>query len=138
MKRHTTRLLLAALFALFLTTTAGHGSAAAAATLQLGGPDNVVQSGNHTYGASLSAFYVSFTWYVRTCPTASVDGCAATWNWRRSYYTESGFTDSYTQYLARDCTGSGTKTFQVRVTASGFATPAQTRYKVTNLCYELP
>lgn len=131
------RLLLAAAFALALATV-GSGTATAAATLQLGGPNNVVQPGNHTYGASLPAFYVTFSWYVRTCPTASVDGCAAQWSWRRNFYTESGGTDSYTQYLGRDCTGGGTRTFQVRVTASGFATPAQTKYKVTNLCYELP
>lgn len=133
----TARVLLAAIFALCLTT-AGNGTAAAAATLQLGGPDNVVQPGNHTYGAYLGAFYVSFSWHVRTCPTASVDGCAATWGLRRTFYTESGFRDSYTQNLARDCAGGGTRTFQVRVTASGFATPQQTKYKVTNLCYELP
>jgi len=91
----------------------------------------------YTYYADLHAFYVSYKWYTRFCPTSTVGSCASTWYLTRSAYTETGY-DTYSRYLTRDCTGGGTKSFQIRVTASGFATPAETAYKVTKLCIIIP
>jgi hypothetical protein len=50
---------------------------------------------------------------------------------------ESGY-DLYSRNLTRDCSGNGTRTFQVQVTASGFNTPAETKTLVTKLCHIVP
>lgn len=125
------RILLTAFFAVALTIF-GNGSAGAAG-LTLSGPAQVTTTGSYTYYANLHAFYQSYRWYTRYCPTTSLTTCASSWALSRSASVESGY-DSYTRYLTRDCTGGGTKSFQVRVTASGFNTPAETRQMATRLC----
>jgi len=125
------RTLLTAFFVLFLTT-AGQGTASAAG-LTVSGPGVIQRSGTYTYYADLHAFYQSYWWYARFCPTKSVSSCTATWSLVRNAYHEVGG-DSYSRSLSVDCTGGGTRSFQLKVTASGFATPAETVYKVTGLC----
>lgn len=129
------RALLTALFVLFLTT-AGQGTASAAG-LTVSGPNTITKSATYTYYADLHAFYQSYSWYTRFCPTATVGSCTTTWSFTRSAYHEVGY-DTYFRFLSVDCTGGGTKSFQLRVTASGFATPAETVYKVTRLCPDEP
>ncbi|HEY0640028.1 MAG TPA: hypothetical protein VGD67_20510 [Pseudonocardiaceae bacterium] len=113
---------------------AGPGTASAAG-LTLSGPSVVTANGNYTYRADLHAFYQHYQWHTRTCPTTSVTACAATWQYARTASVEVG-PDSYTRFLSRDCTGGGTRSFQVRVVASGFNTPAETAYLATRLCYD--
>lgn len=128
------RILLTAFFAVVLII-GGQGTAGAAG-LSLSGPAQVTTTGNYTYYADLHAFYQSYYWYTRYCPTTSLSTCLSTWSLSRNAYKEVGY-DTYTRYLTRDCTGGGTKSFQVKVTASGFNTPAETRQMVTRLCPDL-
>lgn len=103
------------------------------ATLSLSGPASITTSGNYTYRASLYAPYASFTWYSRTCATSTVASCTATWNLTSGTST-SEYTSQYTRYLSPDCSGGGTRSFQVRVDARAFGQPTQTKYVVTKLC----
>jgi hypothetical protein len=125
--------------------------AAASPVLAVYGPDSISASGNYTYYAYFDALYPSFQWATRTCNTASVDTCTTTWSTAIGTYYNPG-AESLTEYLtARTCSTGGQAaklhsanvigtvyTYQVRVIASGFAQPAQTVYKVTNLCVTEP
>ncbi|HEY0739009.1 MAG TPA: hypothetical protein VGD69_29085 [Herpetosiphonaceae bacterium] len=104
-----------------------------AATLTLSGPTSITANGNYTYGASFYVPYARFVWYSRTCSTATVASCTATWNLTSGTMT-SDYTSQYTRYLTRDCSGNGTRSFQVRVDASGFGQPTQTKAIATKLC----
>lgn len=125
--------------------------AAASPVLTVSGPDSIPASGNYTYYATFDAPYASFQWATRTCNTASVSTCTTSWSSATgSYYNP--ITESLTRYLtARTCSTAGQAaklysadaigtvyTYQVRVIASGFGQPAQTAYKVTNLCVAEP
>lgn len=132
------RLFALALAALLLSVGVVARPAQAAVTLTLGGPDAITQSGNYTYSAYFGAPYPQFLWYKRTCATATVASCTATWTQVTSGIDNSQvYRSNYTTYLTRDCTGGGTRSFQVKVVASGFGQPAQTKYKATRLCGEV-
>lgn len=89
---------------------------------------------NYNYVATVNGFYVSFSpWGVRFCPTLSQTGCTVAWTQRlgdRIAENQSRITQS----LVKDCTGGGTKSFQVRATANAFGLGTMTAYKVTKLC----
>lgn len=89
---------------------------------------------NYNYIATVNGFYVGFSpWGVRFCPTLSLTSCTTAWTERLgSRIAENK--SQITQSLVRDCTGGGTKSFQVRATATAFGQGTMTAYKVTRLC----
>jgi hypothetical protein len=110
-------------------------------TLTLYGPDSITATGNYSYVANFSSPYPSFQWFARKCASLTVSACDATgpvWTELYSGIEANGYSQTYTTGLVPDCTGMGTKSYQVRVTASGFAQGPQTKYKATKLCAELP
>lgn len=110
---------------------------ASAATLTVSGPNYVTQSGTYRYFARFAVPYNWFQFSYRRCPTSSVSSCTAAWSPSQSF--NDGVNPAYSDiFVPRDCTGNGTKTTQVRVVAGGFGQPAQTQYKVTLQCFELP
>jgi hypothetical protein len=119
------------------TSESGDPSFATTTTyLTVSGPNIVtaIPPTTYTYQAYMGASYPNFLpWGVRKCPTNSITSCTVPWS------TVYGTTiDTYysriSQTLAEDCSGGGTRTFQVRAQASAFAVPTQTAYKVTALC----
>lgn len=133
------RIVRALLVALFVMTPGAAGnSTASAAGLGIGGPSAVYQTGTHTFTANLHAFYASYSWHVRSCPTESLTACTATWAYVFGEYIESGQNSTYSRNLVKDCTGGRTKTFQIKVTASGFNSPLETAHKVVKLCGIIP
>src|SRR4051794_15404063 len=89
---------------------------------------------NYNYVATVNAFYVSFSfWGTRFCPTTSLTTCTAAWAQHQGTQL-SDTQNRYTQSLVRDCTGGGTKSFQVRITATAFGMGTVTKSFVTKLC----
>ncbi|MGE5828523.1 MAG: hypothetical protein ACM30G_09190 [Micromonosporaceae bacterium] len=131
--RWLTGCLVVALVAVFGAPT----PASAVVTLNLWGPSSITTPGNYTYTAQFGVPYASFQWFVRACATDTVESCSGTWNQQYDatfYYPDRS---ELTRQLTIDCTPE-TSSFQVKVIGSGFATPPQTKYKVTLLCYEKP
>jgi hypothetical protein len=108
-----------------------------AVLLTVGGPAEIIRSGNYTYGARLGANYASFAFYTRSCPTLTVATCTSPWSVATGIAVIDPYTRQMTRYLTYTCALKAPKSFQVRVTASGFAVPQQTGYVVTKLCGEL-
>jgi hypothetical protein len=127
----------------------GFGSPAyATPTATLYGPSSITSTGNYTYTGQFLVSYAWFLWYVRTCNTPSVDACTNTWiqQWGNS---QDQFTQTLTEHLTYTCPPEGPAAakgirsiipppghtyYQVKFTAGGFGQPAQTVYKVTDLC----
>ena len=80
----------------------------------VGGPTTVTTNGPYTWHASTNVFEPFYKWYSRNCPTLSATSCTATW------YLASTGSYSYTRNMARDCTGGGTKSLQLRVNVTGW------------------
>lgn len=130
-------LVLSALTLALLLTGAITPTASATPTLSVGGPNYITKSGTYRYTASLSAPYNWFQFSHRFCPTSNIDTCTAQWSPVQSF--NDGVNPAYADmFVPRDCTGNGTKTHQVRVVAGAFGVGAQTKYKVTLQCFELP
>jgi hypothetical protein len=88
---------------------------------------------NYNYIATVNAFYVSFSfWGTRFCPTTALT-CTAPWAQHQGTRL-SDTQNQYVQSLVRDCTGGGTKSFQVRITATAFGMGTVTKSFVTKLC----
>jgi hypothetical protein len=113
--------------------------AATATHLIISGPDQIMTVVRRTYayqaymGASYPTFY---PWGVRYCPTLSITGCTVPWSTRYGSVHDTYYSD-ITESMKLDCTGGGTKSFQVRAQASAFAVPTETVYKVTRLCGDI-
>ncbi len=130
-------LVLSAVSLAFLLTGVITPTASATPTLTVGGPNYITQSGTYRYTAQLSAPYNWFQFSHRFCPTSSIDACTTQWSAVQSF--NDGVNPAYADmFIPRDCTNNGTKTHQVRVVAGAFGVGAQTKYKVTLQCFELP
>jgi hypothetical protein len=107
--------------------------------LTISGPSEITAyvSASYTYTAYMSGVYVRWgyePWAVRYCPTLSVSSCTTTWNPRTGTVMNENWNKLTTTIRARDCTGGGTKSFQVRAQAWAFGQGTVTNYKVTKLC----
>lgn len=105
--------------------------------LTVGGPAEIIRSGNYTYGARLGANYARFAFFTRSCPTLTVATCTAPWSVATGIAVIDPYTREMTRYLTYTCALKAPKSFQVKVVASGFAVPEQTGYVVTKLCGSL-
>jgi hypothetical protein len=116
----------------------GFAQPASAVDMTLSGPSSINVSGSYSYYAHFSVPYVRFTWSVRSCPTATVEACSVAWSPATgAYYNPS--VEVLARQLSYSCPGGKlVNTFQVKVIGTGFGQPAQTRYKVTDLCGEGP
>jgi hypothetical protein len=104
--------------------------------LSISGPGKTTQLARKGYSwtAYMAASYPNFgPWGVRTCPTSSVSTCTSPWS---TVYgtTHDTYYSTISWSLAGDCSGGGTRSFQVRAQASAFAIPTETAYFVTMLC----
>ena len=113
-------------------------SLASSAVLTVGGPDSIYVSGTYTYGAHFGALYASFGWWTRSCSTLTVASCTSAWNQAADVITVDQWTTQIRRSLSYSCAPKAVKSFQVKVTASGFGQPPQTAYKVTKLCGSNP
>jgi len=107
--------------------------------LSITGPDQIMtlRAQTYTYTANMSAPYPTFyPWGVRYCPTLSVTGCTVPWTTRSGTVHGTYYSD-IKESLKLDCTGGGTKSFQVRAQASAYFVPTETAYKVTRLCGDI-
>ena len=94
----------------------------------VGGPTTVTTNGSYTWGATTNVFEPFYKWYTRTCPTLSTS-CTATWS-LASYGS-----NTYTRNMTRDCTGGGTKSFQIQVNVTGwYSANVTSATKVVRLC----
>jgi hypothetical protein len=112
-------------------------SLAAGPVLSLGGPDSIYITGNYTYGARLGANYAKFTWWTRSCSTLTVASCTTGWSIAPDFAKIDPYTTQLTRRLTYSCSPLG-KSYQVKVTASGFNVGPQTAYKATKLCGSNP
>lgn len=112
----------------------------AAVTVSVSGPNEITSSTRqyYTYTASSSAIEPSFLWYARTCPTASITGCTATWSYVHNQAPGTAQPSTYRASLVRDCTGGGTRTYQLKVSAKGWLSETVEAFKVTKLCGTQP
>jgi hypothetical protein len=104
--------------------------------LTVGGPAEIssLVRRTYTYRAVMDGFYVGwYPWGVRFCPTLSLTSCTTAWTERLGARISENVNEIY-QSLVRDCTGGGTRSFQVRAKASAFGQGTLTAYKVTRLC----
>lgn len=102
------------------------------------GPTTITST-RQSYAANTSLIEPSFTWYVRNCPTSSVSACTAGWIYSGTQSPGTGQRGTYTTSLVPDCTGGGTKSFQLKVTAKGWLSATVEDTHVTMLCApELP
>ncbi len=105
--------------------------------LQLYGPDSIYQNGTYRYTAQLLLPYPNFQWANRFCDVLDVDSCTSTWI--QVFATPDGdYSQHYDHYLAPDCSGDSTRSYQIRVIATAFGNGPQTKYKVTKLCVQPP
>lgn len=105
--------------------------------LTISGPNEIISPTRtaYNYTAYMALPYPNFyPWGVRTCPTMSLTSCTVSWSTRYGSQYLDEYHNRITEYLARDCTGGGTRSFQVRAQASAFGHPTETAYKVTALC----
>lgn len=110
-------------------------STASGVVLTVSGKDSIFATANYTFHATWNALYPQLTWYTRSCSTLTVASCTSTWVRAQDVSHLAGSTDWYiTRQLVYDCSGGGTKSFQSKVVASGYAQGAQTVYKTTKLC----
>ena len=102
----------------------------------ISGPSEIGSSvrQTYTYRATMDAFYAGIgDWGVRFCPTLSLTSCTVAWTPRTGTRIAENISEIY-QSLVRDCTGGGTKSFQARVTGTGWGVGTVTAHKVTKLC----
>jgi hypothetical protein len=85
----------------------------------------------------MNGVYVSwavYPWATRSCPTLTVGTCTTAWTPRQGSVINENWNKVTVTIGARDCTGGGTKSFQVRAQASAFGQGTVTNYKVTKMC----
>ena len=102
--------------------------------LTVGGPSSITATGTYTYGAHFGAPYARFSWWTRTCTTATVASCTTAWLGAADVVQLDPWRTQIRRRLTYNCGFKAPVSFQVKVTASGFGVPAQTGYKVTQLC----
>jgi hypothetical protein len=107
--------------------------------LTISGPSEITaySKATYTYTAYMNGSYVSwavYPWAVRYCPTLKVDLCTTAWSPRQGTVVNENWNRLSTSIVGRDCSGGGTKSFQVRAQASAFGQGTVTAYKVTKLC----
>lgn len=78
-------------------------------SVSITGPGTISQKGTYTYTTSVTGGQgPSFTWSERFCDDEGSTGCSP-WS------SQTNGTSSYTRVLSPDCTGTGTRTFQLQV-----------------------
>jgi hypothetical protein len=107
--------------------------------LTISGPAEITafSPASYTYQAYMDGVYVSwgvYPWATRSCPTLSVTTCTTAWTPRQGSVISENWNKLTTTIGARDCTGGGTKSFQVRAQATAFGQGTVTNYKVTKMC----
>ena len=107
--------------------------------LTISGPSEITSfsAGSYTYEAYMNGVYVSwgvYPWATRSCPTLTVSSCTTAWTPRQGSVIQENWNRLTVTIGARDCTGGGTKSFQVRAQASAFGQGTVTNYKVTRMC----
>ena len=103
--------------------------------VDLTGPAEINYSGGYAFYASTHALIEpGFQWYQRYCPTSDVASCTASWAYMGSSGPYSGYNGRFTTSLTVDCTGGGTRTYQLQVYARGWLSPTVTDIHVTKLC----
>ena len=110
--------------------------------LTISGPAEITSfsAGSYTYQAYMDGVYVSwgvYPWATRSCPTLTVASCTTAWTPRQGSVIQQNWNKLTVTIGARDCTGGGTKSFQVRAQASAFGQGTVTTYKVTKMCGKL-
>ncbi len=96
-------------------------------TLSLGGPGYIPAKAKYTYTAYTSGFVSpAYTWSERFCDYW--DTSCSSWS------AITGLGDSFQRVLNRDCSGSGQKTFHVKVTVTNADGRELTEQMITSLC----
>jgi hypothetical protein len=113
-------------------------NAASGNNLNVYGPDSIYSSGTYRYTATWIANYVDFQWANRACDVLDVASCTSEWIPIYNVVVQDAYTEYHDHFVPADCSGGGTKSYQIRVYATAFGTPPQTKYKVTKKCAELP
>lgn len=111
----------------------GDNPRAVESPVTLSGPDTVSTSGSYTYLAQRSVVGANFKFYVRTCPTGSIPACSAPFTFTSSTMINAGAA-KIVKSLQPDCSGGGTKSYQVKVVVTGSYVVPDSAFKVTNLC----
>jgi hypothetical protein len=90
------------------------------------GPAHIPVKALYTYTAETSyTFPLTYVWSERFCDSPGTS-CS-------SWQQITGLQDTFNRVLTPDCSGSGTKTFEVRVVVTGGGTSGQDQM-VTSLC----
>lgn len=115
-----------AILAFGLASPAAAGVSINVLNVNLTGPSYIPNKALYTYTAETSyQFELSYVWYERFCDSPGTS-CS-------SWQEITGLQDTFNRVLGPDCSGSGEKTFEVRVVVTGGGTSGQDQM-VTHLC----
>lgn len=109
---------------------------AASQYVNVNGPEAIYSStsSGYTFSAGSNLIEPTYTWYKRYCDTLDVDSCASAWIYSGGASVGTGMGDYKTFSLVRDCSGTGTRSFQVKVDAKGWYSVTYSDTHVTALC----
>jgi hypothetical protein len=112
--------------ALGLASPAAAGASISVLNVNITGPAHIPAKALYTYTAETSyTFPLTYVWSERFCDSP---GTSCT-----SWQTITGLQDTFNRVLGPDCSGSGNKTFEVRVVVHGGGTSG-TDQKSISLC----
>lgn len=96
-------------------------------SLDISGPSVITGKGTYTYTAQTSGYTnPSFSWSERFCADDAGNGCTS---WQNI-----GSGNTVNSVLNKDCSGSGTNTYWLRVTATNSDSRQQTSQLIVELC----